>query len=82
MKKIREKWDKFGDSIDIAFLALSRKLKTNDTKFKKKDIIPYESQKKYSAVFFKMNDKIYCTAKGSVEVILDFFVLILWLIMK
>ena len=72
LEKNKGKWDKFGDSIDIAFLALSRKLKTNDTEFKKVDVIPYESLKKYSAVFFKMDDKMYCTAKGSVEVILDF----------
>lgn len=77
LEKNKGKWDKFGDSIDIAFLALSRKLKTNDTEFKKVDVIPYESLKKYSAVFFKMDDKMYCTAKGSVEVILD-FVLIVW----
>ena len=64
LEKNKGKWDKFGDSIDIAFLALSRKLKTNDTEFKKVDVIPYESLKKYSAVFFKMDDKMYCTAKG------------------
>mgnify|MGYP005888401211 FL=1 len=72
LTKNKNQWDSFGDSIDIAFLALSRKLKTHNTKYKKMEIIPYESLKKYSAVFFKMNDKMYCTAKGSVEVILDF----------
>ena len=72
LEKSKGKWEKFGDSIDIAFLALSRKLKTNETEFKKADVIPYESLKKYSAVFFKMDDKMYCTAKGSVEVILNF----------
>lgn len=72
LEKSKGKWEKFGDSIDIAFLSLSRKLKTNETEFKKVDVIPYESLKKYSAVFFKMDDEMYCTAKGSVEVILDF----------
>lgn len=72
LTKNKNQWDSFGDSIDIAFLALSRKLKTHNTKYKKVETIPYESLKKYSAVFFKMNDKMYCTAKGSVEVILDF----------
>ena len=72
LEKSKGKWEKFGDSIDIAFLALSRKLETYDIDYKKVYDIPYESEKKYSAVFYKKEDKVYCTAKGSIEVILDF----------
>ena len=72
LEKSKGKWEKFGDSIDIAFLALSRKLETYDIEYKKIYDIPYESEKKYSAVFYKKDDKVYCTAKGSIEVILDF----------
>lgn len=72
LEKSKGKWEKFGDSIDIAFLALSRKLGTYDLEYNKIHDIPYESEKKYSAVFYKKDDKIYCTAKGSVEVILEF----------
>lgn len=72
LQKIKGKWDKFGDSIDIAFLALGRKLGVHDTKYKKVYDIPYESENKYSAVFYKIDDDVLCTAKGSIEVILDF----------
>lgn len=66
------KFNYFGDSIDIAFIALSMKLKTKDVEYKKIYEIPYESEKKYSAYFYTKDDKTYCTAKGSIEVILDF----------
>jgi len=72
LEKNKGVWESFGDSIDIAFLALSRKLNTNETEFNKLYEIPYESEKKYSAIFYKKGDKVYCTAKGSLEVILDF----------
>ncbi len=71
LEKQKNKWEKFGDSIDIAFLALGKKLKVNNN-YKKIETIPYESEKKYSAVFYKKEDKVYCTSKGSVEIILDF----------
>lgn len=72
LEKNKGAWNKFGDSIDIAFLALSYKLKTYDTDFKLVYEIPYESEKKYSAVFYKDKNKIRCTVKGSLEVILNF----------
>ena len=72
LEKNKSKWETFGDSIDIAFLALSRKLKTNEMEFSKLYEIPYESEKKYSAIVYKKDDKVYCSAKGSLEVILDF----------
>lgn len=72
LEKRKSKWECFGDSIDIAFLALSHKLDTHNTGFKIVSEIPYESEKKFSAVFYKNGDKVRCTAKGSLEVILDF----------
>ena len=71
-QKVKGKWDKFGDSIDIAFLALANKLEVQDTEYKKIYEVPYESEKKYSAIFYKDDNSIRCTAKGSVEVLLDF----------
>ena len=72
LEKNKNKWETFGDSIDIAFLALSRKLETNEMEFNKIYEIPYESEKKYSAIFYKKDDKVFCSAKGSLEVILEF----------
>ena len=71
LEKVKGKWDKYGDSIDIAFLALGRKLGINNSEFQKIYEVPYESEKKYSAVFYNIDDEVLCTAKGSVEVILD-----------
>ena len=72
LEKNQNKWEVFGDSIDVAFLALARKLKTNEEEYTKLYEIPYESEKKYSAIFYKKNNKVHCTVKGSLEVILDF----------
>ena len=66
------KWISFGDSIDIAFLALSKKAKVNIEELKIIDQIPYESQNKYSAVFYEKDQKAHCTVKGSLEKILEF----------
>ena len=71
LEKSKKSWDFFGDSIDVAFLALAKKLGLENT-YKEISEIPYESEKKYSAVFYKKDNKIYCTAKGSLEVIIDF----------
>lgn len=61
-----------GDSIDIAFLVLSKKAKTDITDIEVIDSIPYESKNKYSAVFYRKDNETYCTIKGSLEVVLSF----------
>lgn len=60
-----------GDSIDIAFLVLKEKMKIK-SKLKKKVMIPYESEKRYSAVFYEENGELRCTVKGSLEKIMAF----------
>ena len=72
LEKHGSAWENFGDSIDVAFLALARKLSVHNEEFLKVFEIPYESEKKYSALFYKENKEVRCTAKGSLEVILDF----------
>ena len=64
--------ERFGDSIDIAFLVLGKKLKVNKNSIKILDSIPYESENKYSAVFYEKDGETYCTVKGSIEKILSF----------
>lgn len=61
-----------GDSIDIAFLVLGKKLGINKSDVKILDVIHYESEKKYSAVFYSYNNEIHCTVKGSIEKVIDF----------
>lgn len=71
-KKQKDKFVYFGDSIDIAFKVFAAKMKTKLTGIKIIKQIPYESENKYSAVCFEENEKNYCTAKGSLEKILEF----------
>jgi len=63
---------RIGDSIDLAFLVLGKKLNIDTHKIKILETIPYESENKYSAVFYEMNGKTYCTVKGSLEKIKEF----------
>ena len=61
-----------GDSIDIAFLVLGKKMNISTKDIKILEIIPYESENKYSAVFYELNNEIYCTVKGSLEKVKEF----------
>ena len=72
LKKDKNVWEAFGDSIDIAFLSLGKKYKIDVNNIDKKESIPYESENKYSALFYEKDGTNYCTAKGSIEVILSF----------
>ena len=66
------KFTYFGDSIDIAFKVLGAKLKADTSNYKIIGNIPYESENKYSAVFYEYGNKKYCTVKGSLEKVLSF----------
>ena len=61
-----------GDPIDIAFKVLAKKLDIYDDEIKYIESIPYESENKYSALFYEKNGETYCTIKGSFEVIKSF----------
>lgn len=65
-------WSYFGDSIDIAFLFLGKKLQVDTSDIEIISEIPYESENKYSAVFYKKGDQVFCTVKGSIEKIFSF----------
>lgn len=64
--------EKIGDSIDIAFKVLGQKLNVSTENIKILENIPYESENKYSAVFYEKNGEYYCTVKGSPETIKTF----------
>lgn len=61
-----------GDSIDVAFLVMGKKLNIKTDNIKILEIIPYESENKYSAVFYEKDNEVYCTVKGSLEVVKKF----------
>ena len=61
-----------GDSIDVAFLVLGEKMGIKKDGIKILESIPYESENKYSAVFYEKNGEVYCTIKGSLEKVCSF----------
>lgn len=63
---------KIGDSIDIAFLVLGKKMNIDTKNINVLESIPYESENKYSAVFYEINNEVYCTVKGSLEKVKEF----------
>ena len=63
---------RIGDSIDLAFLVLGKKMKVDTKDINIIETIPYESENKYSAVFYELNNKYYCTVKGSLEKVKEF----------
>ncbi len=72
LEKTKEGFESYGDSIDIAFLALGKKLKISTAGYQILSEIPYESENKYSAVFYEYQGEVHCTVKGSIEKILEF----------
>ena len=69
--KFTEK-EMIGDSIDIAFLVLGQKMNTKIDNIEIIETIPYASANKYSAVFYRQGKDVYCTIKGSLEVVMSF----------
>lgn len=68
-------WKFRGDSIDVALLSLGYKAGIEPKMKEQLSIvgeIPYESEKKYSAVFYSNQNEIHITTKGSLETILPF----------
>ena len=72
IEKKNKKIIPIGDSIDVAFLILGMKTNVNKDDIEIINVIHYESEKKYSAVFYRYEDKIHCTVKGSIEKVIDF----------
>ena len=71
LEKEDGEWVSWGDSVDIAFLSLALKAKCDDM-VPIVETIPYESENRYSAVYYMKNNKLHCTVKGSLEKIMGF----------
>ena len=72
VKEKGNKWNSYGDSIDVAFLAYGKKCNIDTSEFNKLGGIPYESENKHSVVYYEEIGKTMCTMKGSLEVVLEF----------
>lgn len=72
LERKKEDIELYGDSIDLAFLVLAEKagIQTDDIEIL--GSIPYESENKYSSVFYKKAGEIHCTVKGSIEKVISF----------
>lgn len=71
LQKKYNKWNYYGDSIDIAFISLAKKLNI-ERNVEIISRIPYESENQYSAVFYKQDNELHCTIKGSLEKVMFF----------
>jgi len=74
--KEKENWVYHGDAMDVALLGMSYKLGIDPEEWRAKKTaigkIPYESERKFSASFCKINGDVYIGVKGAVETIIDF----------
>lgn len=73
LTKGEDGWRHSGDSMDIAFLALGRKLGI-DTEDRGSILaeIPFESEKRYAAVAYHHETGVYFAAKGALEALAPF----------
>ncbi len=76
LEKQGEQWEYSGDVIDVAFLAVSYKAGTTPDELRKQveitKMLPYESEKKYSGVYFREDEKNWFAIKGAYEVIIPY----------
>lgn len=73
LEKSGEDWEFQGDAVDAAILAIAYKGKaTPDTLRERVSItaaIPFESEQKFAATYYRKDGKTYVAAKGAAEVI-------------
>lgn len=76
LRQENNKWHYHGDAMDVALLGMSYKMGVNPETYRKTmstlGIIPYESERKFSASFYELNNQVHIGVKGAVETILDF----------
>lgn len=69
-------WHNFGDSMDVAFLALAYKAGWQPAEIKNSVVslldIPYESERRFAAHIYQAGAETMIAVKGSVDKILDF----------
>jgi magnesium-transporting ATPase (P-type) len=75
LRKTEKGWEHSGDAVDVAFRALCYKSGKEPAFFNKQvkvvKIVPYESESKFSAVFYKHNDTLKYAIKGALEVVIE-----------
>lgn len=72
LSNVEGKWLRYGDSIDVAFKALGLKQKVDISDYDIIAKIPYESENKYSAVYYSHRNKNILSVKGATETVLQY----------
>jgi len=71
-----DQWQHNGDAMDVALLGMSYKLSVDPESWRREhkllDMIPYESERKFSGAFIEKNGTVQIAVKGALETILDF----------
>lgn len=74
LRKTSNGWEHSGDAVDVAFRALAYKVGKEPKYFREQvqvmKMIPYESENKFSAVYFMHEDKMHIAMKGALEEVL------------
>ncbi len=67
------KWEHSGDAVDVALRALAYKAGQKPAYFSKDisvvKLVPYESEHKFSGVFYTIGDQLFFSMKGAVEIV-------------
>lgn len=76
LRKTANGWEHSGDAVDVAFRALAYKIGKEPTYFTSLaelvEMIPYESEKKYSGAIYRQNNQVQYVMKGAVETVLQY----------
>lgn len=69
-----EQWEHFGDAVDVALLGFGYKMGINSAEVRQQTNIlgeiPFEPERRYSAVFFRDGENTQVAIKGAVEALL------------
>ncbi|MEO0107853.1 MAG: HAD-IC family P-type ATPase [candidate division WOR-3 bacterium] len=71
-----DNWQHHGDAVDVALLALGYKLGLDPQAVRQQAVrvseIPYESENRYAAVFYRSSEQLAAAVKGAYEVCVPF----------
>lgn len=74
LRRQGEKWEHSGDAMDVALLALAYKAGHTPGQMKQAvelvHLVPYESENKFSGVFYKQDDNLCFAMKGALEIVM------------
>lgn len=74
LRKKQDGWEHTGDAMDVALLAMAYKAGKSPDDFKKDvevvQVVPYESENKFSGVYYKQHGELWFAMKGALEIII------------